>query len=216
MSSAAAAIVSDPALFRDIAAEMERLIGDDSSGHDMAHVWRVCSLGVQLADAEDADVQVVGAAGLTHDVHRSMGADGEHVHPEESLPKVRDVLEAAGFPAESIPEVLHCVEVHDEYEFRGIEHPAETIEAEILRDADNLDAIGAVGIARNFAFTGVVGNPLWDPDGDEYSGIGHFYDKLFHLKDEMNTETAREMAEERHAFAKEFVDRFEAEWYGER
>lgn len=82
---------------------------------------------------------------------------------------------------------IHRV-VDDEYEFRGIERPAETTEAEILRDADNLDAMGTVGIARNFAYTGVVGNPLWDPSGQEYSGVGHFYDKLLELKDEMNTE----------------------------
>lgn len=111
--------------------------------------------------------------------------------------------------------MLHCVEVHDEYAFRGVDRPADTLEAEVLRDADNLDAIGAVGIARNFAFTGVVGNPLWDPSGEEYSGLGHFEDKLLYLLEEMHTEAGRELAEERHAFLETFKNRFEQEWYGE-
>lgn len=216
-------------LFRDVAAEMEAWLGDDSSGHDADHAWRVFDLCMRLVEAEgtdeqnsssnrpkadDADEEIVGAAALTHDVHRAMGGK-ESVHPEESLSEVRAVLERAGFPEAKIPAVLHCVEVHDEYEYRGIERPAESVEAEILRDADNLDAIGAVGIARNFAFTGVCGNPLWDPEGEEPSGIGHCYDKLLKLKDEMNTEAARELARERHEFLVEFVERFECEWRGE-
>ncbi|HET7323627.1 MAG TPA: HD domain-containing protein [Halococcus sp.] len=194
---------------------MTEWLDNDSSGHDIDHAWRVFNIGMRLAESEGADVEVVGGAALTHDIHRTMGNEGEYVHPKESLSEVRAVLEAADFPEEKITDVLHCVEVHDEYAFRGIEHPAETTEAEILRDADNLDAIGAVGIARNFAFTGVVGNPLWDPDGEQYSGLEHYYDKLLHLTDEMNTEAAKALAEERHAFTERFVERFEQEWYGE-
>jgi uncharacterized protein len=206
---------ADRQLFRDIANGMAEWLGDDSSGHDIDHAWRVFTLGTRLANAEDADIEVVGAAALTHDIHRTMGDAREYVHPKESLSAVRAVLETADFPAEKIPQVLHCVEVHDEYEYRGIDRPAETIEAEILRDADNLDAIGAVGIARNFAFTGVAGNPLWDPDNGEYSAIEHYYDKLLHLKDEMNTEQAQALADERHTFTEQFVERFEKEWRGE-
>lgn len=194
---------------------MDAWIGDDSSGHDLDHAWRVFNVGMRLADEEGADTDVVGAAALTHDIHRSMGADGEYVPSEESLPEVRSVLEATPFPAAKIPAVLHCVEVHDEYAFDGAENPADTIEALVLQDADNLDAIGAVGIARNFAFTGVVGNRLWEPGTDEYSGLGHFQDKLFHLKTEMNTAEARDMAEERHRFLEEFSERFKKEWRGE-
>jgi uncharacterized protein YndB with AHSA1/START domain len=86
-----------------------------------------------------------------------------------------------------------------------VEHPAESPEAEILRDEDNLDAIDAVGIAQNFAFTGVYGNPLWDPEGEEPSGIDYCYDKLLKLKNEMHTDAARELAAERHEFLAEFV-----------
>ncbi len=208
--------ISKQEVFHEIEAAMEEWIGDDSSGHDLDHAWRVFNVAVRIAEEEDADVAVVGASSLTHDIHRSMGDDDEYVHPEESLSEVRSILEATAFPQKKIAPVLHCVEVHDEYEFKGEENPAQTIEALVLQDADNLDAIGAVGIARNFAFTGVVGNRLWAPDTDEYSGLYHFEDKLFHLKEEMNTETARTLAEERHAFLAEFVERFEEEWYGEQ
>lgn len=165
----------------------------------------------RLAAAEDADTQVVGGAALTHDIHRAMGDDGEYVHPEESVSEVRAVLDATTFPQEKIPDVIHCVTVHDEYDYRDETRPAETIEAEILRDADNLDAIGAVGVARCFAFTGVTGNPLWTTD-DGPSAIGHFHEKLLKLKDEMHTDAARSLAEDRHAFLETFLERFEREW----
>lgn len=132
-----------------------------------------------------------------------------------TLDDVRAILVEGGFPDERVADVCHCVEVHDEYDFRGVERAAESLEAEVLRDADNLDAMGAVGVARDFAFTGVVGNPLWDPTGEEYSGLGHFEDKLLRLVDEMHTEAARELAAERHAFLERFKARFEREWFGE-
>lgn len=204
-----------PEVFLEIEREMKQWIGTDSSGHDIDHAWRVFNLGTRLADVHSADIDVVGGAALTHDIHRSMGADDEYVPPEESLSTVQSVLESTSFPENKIPEVVHCVEVHEEYEFERDENPAETIEALILQDADNLDAIGAVGIARNFAFTGVAGNRLWAPDTDEYSGLGHFSDKLLHLKDEMNTVEAREIAENRHEFLTEFQERFKKEWVGD-
>lgn len=204
-----------PQMFREIEQEMAEWIGTDSSGHDLDHARRVFTIGVRLAEQKNADVDIVGAAALTHDIHRSMGADGEYVHPRESLSAVESVLEATSFPEEKGSSVLHCVEVHEEYEFEGDENPAETMEARIVQDADNLDAIGAVGIARNFAFTGVIGNRLWAPATEENSGLGHFTDKLFHLKSEMNTDEARAIAEGRHQFLEEFSGRFKKEWVGE-
>jgi uncharacterized protein len=205
----------DRPIFRAIADEMRAWLGEDSSGHDMDHAWRVFDLGIRIAEVEGADADVVGAAALTHDIHRAMG-DTMDVHPAASLDEVRAVLETAGFPEELIPAVLHCVKVHDEYEFRGIDHPAESLEAAVLRDADNLDAMGAVGIARTFAFSGVAGHRLWDPSESEYSALDHFPEKLFRLRDEMHTDTAREIAAERHEFMESFVERFHAEWRGER
>ena len=202
-------------LFEVIATETHEWLVEDASGHDFDHAWRVFTLGVRIAESESADIEVVGAAALVHDLHRSMCDPGEYVHPEESLEEVRAILERADFPHEKVDEVCHCVAVHDEYDFRGDPDRAETLEARVLRDADNLDAIGAVGIARNFAFTGLAGNPLWDPSGEEYSGVGHCYDKLLALKDEMHTEMGQELAQGRHEYLEAFVERFEREWSGE-
>ena len=202
-------------LFQDIAHEMHEWLGEDASGHDMDHAWRVFTLAIRIAESEGADIEIAGAAALVHDIHRVLCEPGEFVHPEESLPEVRAVLERAHFPGAKISKVSHCVAVHDEYDFRGDPDRTESVEARILQDADNLDAIGAVGIARNFAFTGIAGNPLWDPNGEDPSGIGHTYTKLLSLKDEMYTELGRELAAERHDFHEAFVERFEREWRGE-
>lgn len=171
------------------------------------------------------DKDVIGAACLTHDIHRVMG-DGEFVSPEESLPRVEEILNAANYDEDKIDDVLYCVEVHEEYDFEDNPNRAESLEAEIVQDADNLDAMGAVGIGRTFKFAGAHGNPMWNPEreynGESYqkeslsdSTIYHFHEKLLKLKDNMNTETAQEIAEERHEYMENFVDRFKKEWQGE-
>lgn len=200
--------------FPAIAERVAEWLDGDPTGHDMHHVWRVFRLATKFAAELDADVQVAGAAALTHDLHRVLG-DGTGIDPAETVDEVEDVLESVGFPGKQIQAVQHCVAVHDEYTFRGIDRPAATIEAEILRDADNLDAMGAVGTARTFAFGGAHATPMWDPAGDEYSQIYHFEDKLLRLREEMNTEPARELAEDRHAFLEAFRERFIAEWHGD-
>jgi len=220
---------SDP-LFDRVADEMAIHLDDDDSGHDLHHLWRVQRLGTRIAEAEGADPEVVGVAALVHDLHRVRG-DG-FTHPEETLPEIRDILADAGVPEDLHDPVCHCVAVHEEYDFEDDPRTAETLEAEVLQDADNLDAIGAVGIARAFQFGGAHGNLMWDtdrslPDGAYEKAVGvdddapgstfhHVHAKLLRLHENMNTETGREIAAERHAFLEEFVERFEAEWYGER
>ncbi len=211
-------------IFQEIAEEVEEEMALDSTGHDMHHLLRVYRMGMKIVDAEGGDWEVVGAACLTHDIHRVMG-DGEFVSPSESLPRVREVLEAAEFPEEKIEEVLHCVEVHEEYSFEEGPGSASTLEADIVQDADNLDALGAIGIGRAFMFSGSHGNPMWRPEREvegkydktelDKSTVYHFHDKVLNLKDNMNTETAKEIAEDRHAFIEEFVERFKKEWKGE-
>lgn len=200
--------------FSAIADRVADHLATDSSGHDLDHVWRVFRLGTQFAAELDADVEVVGAAALTHDLHRVRG-EGGGVDPAETTDEVREILAAVDFPAGKIPAVTHCVAVHDEYEYAGMDRPAESVEAEILRDADNLDAIGAIGIGRTFMYGASHGTPMWDPDGVEYSQLYHFEDKLLRLVDEMNTAPARRLAEGRHAFTREFFEQFREEWHGE-
>jgi len=200
--------------FPAVAERMAEHLGGDPTGHDMHHVWRVFRLAMRLADGAGADPEVVGAAALVHDLHRVRG-DGTGVDPEETLDEIAALLADATFPSGKVDEVLHCVAVHDEYAFRGEDVRADTVEAEVLRDADNLDAIGAVGVARTFAFGGAHGTPMWDPDGEDYSQLYHFEDKLLRLRAELHTDAAREIAEGRHAFLEAFHERFRAEWHGD-
>lgn len=199
--------------FPAVADEVRAYYAVDSSGHDMHHVWRVFGLAVEIAEETGADRAVVGAAALTHDLHRVLD-DGTGQEPTKTLPEVRAVLQRVGFPEEMISAVEHCVAVHDEYEFRGMEREPGSLEAKVLRDADNLDAMGAIGVARTFAFGGAHGSPLWDPEGVAYSQLYHFEDKLLRLREEMHTDPARAIAEERHAFLETFRERFLAEWHG--
>lgn len=200
--------------FPAVADGVETFLATDFSGHDLHHVWRVFRLTQQFAAELDADHVVVGCAALTHDLHRVVG-EGTGCDPIETLPKVREILEVADVSPERVSAVEHCVAVHDELAFRGEDPTPETPEARILRDADNLDAMGAIGIGRTFAFGGVHETPLWDPAGQKYSQIYHFEDKLLRLRDELHTAPARRLAEDRHSFLTTFFDRFLAEWHGD-
>ena len=200
--------------FPAVAAGVREHLARDSSGHDMHHAWRVFRLTQQLADEEGADREVVGCAALTHDLHRVTGT-GTGCGPTETLPEVAHILEDASLDEDRITAVEHCVAVHDDLAFRGDDPQPKTLEAKILRDADNLDAMGAVGVARTFAFGGVHETPLWDHAGEEYSQLYHFEDKLLRLRDELHTEPARRLAADRHAFLETFYERFLAEWHGE-
>jgi uncharacterized protein len=144
------------------------------------------------------------------------------VMPPESLDRVREVLEAAGFDGD-IDSVLHCVEVHEEYDFQEGRVPGpDTIEAEIIQDADNLDAVGPVGVARLFYFAGDHGNPMYDPDhnvADAYdredltdTPVQYFHEKLRKLGSAMNTEPGRRRAQKRISQMREFIEAFEQDW----
>ncbi|SDR00156.1 HD domain-containing protein [Natronobacterium texcoconense] len=200
--------------FPAVADGVREYLSSDSSGHDMHHVWRVFRLCQRLAADVDADRTVVGCAALTHDIHRVIGEE-TGCEPAETLSEVEIILEDAGVGRDRIDAVRHCVAVHDELAFRGDDPQPETIEAEILRDADNLDAMGAIGIARTFAFGGAHGTPMWDPNGHEYSQLYHFEDKLLRLREELHTDPARDLAEKRHDVLEAFYEQFRAEWHGD-
>lgn len=201
--------------FRTVAATVRNHLAIDSSGHDIHHAWRVFRLTQRLSDELGVDREVVGCAALVHDLHRVMD-DGSGCAPAETLLQIEEILAEAGLDEGKIEDIKHCVDVHDEYAFQGDDIEQLSTEAQILRDADNLDAIGAVGIARTFAYGGVHGTPLWDPEGEEYSQLYHFEDKLLRLREEFHTRLAQEIAEERLTFLHEFFDRFVAEWHGKK
>ncbi|WP_215191389.1 HD domain-containing protein [Exiguobacterium sp. s7] len=174
----------------------------DCTGHDMAHLERVRRLAMHLAEGGDVDRLVLTLAALLHDVEdeklgREAGLVARHLDTLALDPNRR----------------AHVLTIIGETSFSKHRSPS-TLESAILQDADRLDAIGAIGIARTFQFAGSRGTALYDPN-DATSAVAHFDDKLLRLADGMHTERARQIARERHAFMVSFLDRFEAEWTGQ-
>ena len=187
----------------------------DSSGHDWPHVQRVWRLAARLAQAEGADQYVTQLAALAHDLED---------HKLDATPRIKDWLERIGVEQSVIDTVYEiCAAVS----FKGALVPdaMPSLEGRCVQDADRLDALGAIGIARTFAFGGSRGRALYDPsDGgtlhDNFEAyknkstgsLNHFFEKLLLLKDRMHTPSALQIAEERHAYLEGFVQRFLSEW----
>jgi len=165
-------------------------------------------------------LDIVKAAALLHDIARALEDEGKiDDHTVEGAEMAREILEEVNFPKEKIDKVIHCIEAH---RFRkGAK--AESLEAKILQDADRLDIIGAIGLARVFARGGWENMPIYDPsippkeryDGKSTTSVNHIYEKNLKVKDTLNTDTAKEIAEGRHKFVEQFLERFLKEWKGE-
>ncbi len=209
-------------------ARVREMFASESSGHDIYHLQRVRDTALHIQEKEGGDRLVVGVAALLHDIHRLMEKEkGIFISPTDSLSIIKEILGEVGFPEEKLSHVLGAIEYHEEYDFSSEGKGLRDLETQILQDADNLDAIGAIGVGRTFAFGGAHGVPMWIPEKpfdratfDESekdpSTIHHFYAKLFKLKENMNTPTGKQMARERHVFMERFVEQFTAEWKGER
>jgi uncharacterized protein len=194
----------------------------DSSGHDWWHIYRVWKNALAICQHEQADVYTVELSALLHDLDDwklNPSADGT---PQRAVAWLRQMDIA---PAISV----HIGDIITQLSFKGagVENKISTIEGMIVQDADRLDAIGAVGIARAFAYGGHKGRLLYDPDEppqlhqsfEEYKNsqsatINHFYEKLLLLKERMNTETAKRIAAQRHATMETFLNQFMQEWDG--
>ncbi len=202
----------------------EKLAGD-SSGHDWWHIDRVRRNALHIARDERADLFVVELAALLHDV-----ADWKFHGGDDSIgpQTARDWLSRHEVDG---PVIDHVCEIIATVSFKGAGVATEmsTIEGKCVQDGDRLDAIGAVGIGRAFAFGGHFGRAMYDPDvppeqhqtfaAYKSKGgptINHFYEKLLLLKDRMQTATGRRLATERHQFMEQFLDQFFGEWRGDR
>lgn len=195
---------------------MRRRLDGEPSGHDPGHAFRVRELAMRIAAAIGADTDVVEAGALLHDVGHTAGRDG---HAERGASLAAETLARCGFPAEKVQAVAACIEHHHWRPGRAGDPPEPTPEYQAFADADRLDALGAIGIARAFAFGGAHNRPIWDPDGDAAtsgpygaSSVHHFYDKLLRLPGDMYTEPARQLAARRVAVMEEFLRTFYAEW----
>lgn len=205
-------------------AMMRRAHAADSSGHDWWHIWRVWRTARTLAEQEGADREVVDLAALLHDV-----ADWKfHGGDDTAGPRqARAWLESLATPSDVIEHVAEIVAAVS-FKGAGVDTPMATLEGRCVQDADRLDAIGAIGIARAFAYGGSRGRLMYDPDQPpelhadfaaykKNSGptINHFHEKLLLLKDRMQTEAGRREAAQRHEFMEQFLERFHQEWNGE-
>lgn len=194
-------------------------------GHDWFHIERVYNNALLIAQGEACDLLVVQLGALLHDV-----ADSKFHNGDETVgPKVaRGFLESQGVDEEVI---VHVVNIIENISFKGgnFEKKFASIELDIVQDADRLDALGAIGIARAFNYGGFKNRALYDPaiapnltmSKEEYKAsttptINHFYEKLLLLKDRFNTETGKKIAEGRHQYMENFLAQFYAEWGGER
>lgn len=204
---------------------VKKQLQDAEGGHDWFHIERVFKNAVLIAQEEDCDVTVVKLGALLHDIADSKFHDGD----EEIGPKMaRTFLESENV-SEGIIE--HVVQIIQNISFKGgnFEKTFSSIELEIVQDADRLDALGAIGIARTFNYGGFKNRPIYNPSiapklnmtKEEYKKsdsptLNHFYEKLLLLKDKMNTETGKKLAQERHRFMETFLSQFYAEWEGEK
>ncbi|MCJ8006435.1 HD domain-containing protein [Lederbergia wuyishanensis] len=192
---------------------------DDASGHDWWHIHRVTNIAHKIAVIENADLFLCEMAALLHDI-----ADEKlNTSEEVGIKKVRDFLLSVNVDNEYVSKILEIITTMS---FKGGgQPPMKTLEGMIVQDADRLDAMGAIGIARTFAYSGAKNQLIYHPDikpaekmdADQYrkrksTAINHFYEKLFKLKELMNTEMGKKMAESRHLYMKEYIETFFNEW----
>lgn len=194
------------------------------AGHDWFHIERVYKNALLIASDEECDLTVVKLGALLHDIADSKFNDGD----ETVGPRVaRAFLESQNASEETI---VHVVNIIENISFKGgnFEKKFTSKELEIVQDADRLDALGAIGIARTFNYGGFKNRQLYNPaiapklnmSKEEYKNsesptLNHFYEKLLLLKDKMNTPTGKKLAEQRHQFMEHFLAQFYAEWDGE-
>jgi uncharacterized protein len=202
---------------------VKHTLHDAEGGHDWWHVYRVWKTAMHIASIEKADMLVVELGALLHDI-----ADSKFHHGNEEIgpAKARTFLQALG-----VEEMIinHVVNIIANISFKGgkVQQQFKSPELDVIQDADRLDALGAIGIARTFNYGGHKGRAIYDPGikpnlqltKEEYKNstaptLNHFYEKLLLLKDLMNTETGKQMAEKRHEFMVAYLDQFYNEWDG--
>jgi uncharacterized protein len=194
----------------------KHLLGEPS-GHDPCHAFRVRDLAVRIARSIRADSEIVEAAALLHDIGHA-GGRPEHAHRGATL--AATLLSESCFPAHKVPAVTLCIEGHHWLPNRAGDPKSPTPEYQAFADADRLDALGAIGIARTFAFGGAHGRPIWNPAPEAPEGpygissLHHFDEKLMKLPEDMYTEMGRSIAERRVGVLQDFLRSFHLEWEG--
>jgi len=176
----------------------------EETGHDFFHVERVVKTAIKIAKEEKVDLFLVELAAWLHDVGDYKLHDGN----DKSEEMIAVFLSSLKIDSELISKINEIV---SQVSFsKG--NSTTSKEAQIVQDADRLDAMGAIGIARCFAYGGKKQREIWNPENPNMTSLQHFYDKLLKLKDLLNTTAAKKMAEDRHKFLEEFLNEFHKEW----
>ncbi|MFS4416154.1 HD domain-containing protein [Maribacter sp. 2307ULW6-5] len=216
--------MKDAQLVEETIAFVKETLSDAEGGHDWFHIQRVFKNSMLLAQTEKVDLLVVSLGALLHDI-----ADAKFHNGDESIgPKMaKAFLESMDVPKKTVEHVVHIIE-HISFKNsleKGKKEKFSSLELQVVQDADRLDAIGAIGIARAFNYGGFKNRAMHDPNimpnpnmgKAEYKKskgptINHFYEKLLLLKDQMNTATGKQLAEQRHQYMLDFLEQFYAEW----
>ncbi|PLX04257.1 MAG: phosphohydrolase [Marinilabiliales bacterium] len=200
---------------------VKKVLYKAEGGHDWWHIHRVRNLSLKIAKGEGADEFVVELAALLHDIADPKFHDGnEEIGPEMAKSFLKSI-NVENYIIDHIENIIRNISFKNSFD----EINFNSKELEIVQDADRIDAIGAIGIARTFNYGGHIGTEIYNPDikpvkfksKEEYKKtkaptINHFYEKLLLLKDKMNTKTALKIAEERHNFMLQFLNQFYEEW----
>lgn len=198
---------------------------NDSTGHDWWHIDRVRKVAVKLAHDEGADIFVVELAALLHDIADWKFNGGDIT---AGANKAKEWLKSLGVDDVTQARVAQIV-LTVSFKGAGVKNEIDSLEGQVVQDADRIDALGAIGIARTFAYGGHFNRVMYDPDEkpvqhqtfEQYKSskgttINHFYEKLLLLKDRLNTKSARTLAESRHRFIEDFLTQFYDEWEGRK
>lgn len=197
----------------------------DATGHDYYHSLRVRRMALRLQQNEGGDPDVLSAAAYLHDVGRVLNLETKD-HALTAAEAAPRFLTEIGFPQDKFRQVIGCIRYHDHYAEGIPEEWHDVMEILIFQDADRLDAIGAIGIARTFTYGGATGKPIWVPGSQiqhsewtantqSQNTIIHFYEKLLKIDTYLNTATAQLIAAGRIAYMRAFLDRFFQEWEGD-
>ncbi|HLW33394.1 MAG TPA: HD domain-containing protein [Aequorivita sp.] len=217
--------ISEEKTIQNTIAFVKNELKNAEGGHDWFHIERVFKNSLLIAKGEKVDKTVVALGALLHDIADSKFHDGnETIAPKMARTFLESQLLSEG-------KIEHVVKIIENVSFRGgnTSKDFHSKELDVVQDADRLDAIGAIGIARTFNYGGFKNRKIYDPEinpelnmtPEEYKAsnnptINHFYEKLLLLKDRMNTKTGKKIAQKRHEFMEEFLLQFYAEWNGER
>ena len=200
---------------------IKETLSNEPTGHDWWHSWRVWKMSKEITKKEGGDLFIIELAALLHDVADWKFHDGNIKVGSE---KAKTLLKNLGVNDKSIKHICHIID-NVSFKGAGVKNKIKTREGMVVQDADRLDVIGAVGIARTFAYGGFKGREIYNPaikpklhkSFKEYkknksTSINHFYEKLLLLKDRLNTKTAKKIAQKRHEFIKNYLKQFFKEW----